>query len=66
LDSIVTFDETWVHYFTPESKIDSPPPQKKWKQFFQHWWSLLLCSGIQRVSFTWIFLRLKKKTINVH
>jgi hypothetical protein len=29
LDSIVTFDETWVHYFTPESKIDSPPPQKK-------------------------------------
>jgi hypothetical protein len=23
LDSVVTCDETWVHYFTPESKIAS-------------------------------------------
>jgi histone-lysine N-methyltransferase SETMAR len=38
LDSILTYDETWVHYFTPESKRASkqckhtysppPPPQK--------------------------------------
>jgi histone-lysine N-methyltransferase SETMAR len=36
LDSIVTCDETWVHYFTPESKraskrckhTHSPPPKK--------------------------------------
>jgi hypothetical protein len=27
LDSIVTCDETWVHYFTPESKRAS----KQWK-----------------------------------
>jgi hypothetical protein len=48
LDSVVTCDETWVHYFTPESKgaskqavqthpFSTPPPPspKKRKQFFQ-------------------------------
>jgi histone-lysine N-methyltransferase SETMAR len=45
LDTIVTCDETWVHYFTPESKRASkqckhihsppPPPPTKRKQFFQ-------------------------------
>jgi hypothetical protein len=36
LDPVVISDETWVHYFTPESKraskqwkhTDSPPPKK--------------------------------------
>jgi histone-lysine N-methyltransferase SETMAR len=71
LDSIVTCDETWVHYFTPESKRTSKRgntpilhPQEKRKQFFQLGRSWLLCSGIPRVSFTWTF-SLVKKTINV-
>jgi hypothetical protein len=42
LDSVVTCDETWVHYFTPESKraskqwkhTQSPPPQKEEQQQF--------------------------------
>jgi hypothetical protein len=41
LDSVVTCDETCVHYFTPESKRASKqwknthsPPPKKQKQFF--------------------------------
>jgi hypothetical protein len=44
LDSVVTCVETWVHYFTPESKrtskqckhtCSSPPlPKKKRNQFF--------------------------------
>jgi hypothetical protein len=41
LDSVVTCNETWVHYFTPESKRASKqckhahfPPPKKRKQFF--------------------------------
>jgi hypothetical protein len=45
LDSVVTSDETWVHYFTPESKIASgntpilhPQPKKKWKNFFRRGW----------------------------
>jgi histone-lysine N-methyltransferase SETMAR len=41
LDSIVTCDETWVHYFTPESKraskpckhTHSPPPKKSESNF---------------------------------
>jgi histone-lysine N-methyltransferase SETMAR len=42
LDSIVTCDETWVHYFTPQSKraskqckhTHSPPPKKAKAIFF--------------------------------
>jgi hypothetical protein len=41
VDSVVACDETWVHYFTPESKIASkqckhthPPPPKKAKAIF--------------------------------
>jgi histone-lysine N-methyltransferase SETMAR len=42
LDSIVTYDVTWVHYFTPESKraskqfkhTHSPPPKKSKAIFF--------------------------------
>jgi hypothetical protein len=42
LCSVVTCDETWVHYFTPESKsaskqwkhTHSPPPKKRESNFF--------------------------------
>jgi hypothetical protein len=42
VELVVTCDETWVHYFTPESKIaskqckhtHSPPPQKSENNFF--------------------------------
>jgi hypothetical protein len=72
LDSIVTCDENWVHYLTPESKrankqckhTHSPPPQKKRKQFFQRGRSWLLCSGIPRVSFTWTLSLVKEPSIH--
>jgi hypothetical protein len=72
LDSTVTSDETWAHYFTPEPKIasnqwkhaDSPPPKKSENNFFQRRRSLLLCSGIQRMSFTWTFSLAKKTSMH--
>jgi hypothetical protein len=71
LDSVVTCDETWVHYVTSESKrsskqwkhTHSPTPPKKRKQFFQRGRSWLLCSGIPRVSFTWTFSLVKKPLV---
>ena len=41
IDRVVTQDETWVHHFDPESKMQSmqwkhpiSPPPKKFKSFF--------------------------------
>jgi hypothetical protein len=71
LDSVVTCDETWVHYFTPESKraskpckhTHSLPPKNSESNFFQWGSSWLLCSGIQRVSFTWSLSLVKKPSM---
>jgi hypothetical protein len=66
LDSIVTCDKTWVHYFTPESKratkqwkhTHSPPPKKSESNFFSgedHSYCVL--------GFTWTFSLVKKPSM---